>query len=131
MEIRKSRSCFLGIVLISKWLKLGGPVVFTRTCCFYKDILFQQWLCFPPFAQTGSPKESTVNRSFLAFCFSHPQHLPQRYRAAKSLFVTSESGEISPEQNISSLTQKGDLEQVAQKGGRSLIPGNIPVWTEV
>lgn len=22
-----------------------------KICCFYKDILFQQWLCFPPFAQ--------------------------------------------------------------------------------
>ena len=69
MEIRKNRSCFLGIALISKCLKLGGSVVFTRTFFSSSDCVFLPLL---KLREAGRPKESRVNKSFLSLTSTTP-----------------------------------------------------------
>lgn len=93
-----------------------------RTCCFYKDLLFLQGHSVPTVAVFSSlclnweaervQGEQELS-GFLFLTSTTPASEVPCCKETWSLFVTSESGEISPEQNISSLTQKGDLEQVA------------------
>lgn len=109
MEIRKNRFCFLGIAVISKCLKLGRSVVFTRTFCSSSGCVFLSLLELREAGRQRSPGQTR------AVCLSHPHPLSERCHSTKrpgvrgSCFFTAYSvwsGEISPEQNTFSLPQK-------------------------
>lgn len=69
IEIRKNRSCFLAIALISKCLKLGRSVVFTRTFCSSSGCVFLPLL---KLWEAGRPKEPRVNKNFLSLTSTTP-----------------------------------------------------------
>lgn len=45
-----------------------------KICCFYRDILFQQWLCFPPFAQAARGWEAEGAQGEQELSVSHIHH---------------------------------------------------------